>query len=433
MGRTGNVGWTFGYNPASQIVSETRDNDAFAWTGAVAVDRNYAVNGLNQYTAAGPASFAYDANGNLTADGTNIYVYDIENRLVKATTGSVVTNLVYDPLGRLFQVDKGTNASTTTFLYDGDALAAEYNYNGGTLKARFVHGSNAAADDPLVWYTSSTLSSKRWLHSDRLGSIVAATNATGGSPTINSYDEYGIPGPANTGRFQYTGQAWIGELGMYHYKARIYSPRLGRFLQTDPVGYQGGINLYAYVDNDPINLTDPTGNAPCPDQPNCWRADGERKQGEDVRANSSALDYATKNSKEVEVYSDEEAVNKSENISSIEKDSSGNYQRVPLNGEAKIDAGKVETQAQSRPGTEMLSHGQPGTIVPGPKDDSAVVQNKLPSGIAHSGRYGVLEFVAGRFQFTLTKGSLTVEPGLQGINERKDMQVRLNEFQERRP
>jgi hypothetical protein len=70
---------------------------------------------------------------------------------------------------------------------------------------------------------------------DQQGSIVAIADRYGNPVAINAYDEWGIPNAArSSGRFGYTGQAWIPELGMYYYKARFYSPTLGRFLQTDP-------------------------------------------------------------------------------------------------------------------------------------------------------------------------------------------------------
>ncbi|HMG48484.1 MAG TPA: RHS repeat-associated core domain-containing protein, partial [Allosphingosinicella sp.] len=100
-------------------------------------------------------------------------------------------------------------------------------------------------------------------------SIVAVSDGSGAMFAINTYDEHGIPGAANAGRFQYTGQAWIPEIGMYYYRARIYSPSLGRFLQTDPIGYEAGMNLYAYVRDDPVNASDPTGTIRCNGDPRC--------------------------------------------------------------------------------------------------------------------------------------------------------------------
>jgi len=249
-GTTYDQSTTFTHSPSGQIVSTTRSNDVYAYTASANTNTATTVNGLNQAIGVGAGTVTYDARGNLASTGSNTYTYSGENHLL---TGPVAT-YTYDPLGRLYKLTAA--GLDSYFLYDGDKNAGQSSSPGGALVTRNVFGPGA--DEPLVQYAAAT-GNRTWQTADERGSIVVATNDSAGVNYVNKYDEYGVQAASYVNRFQYTGQAWIKEAGIYYYKNRFYSPRLGRFLQTDPIGFGDGMNAYNYVGGDPINASDPSG------------------------------------------------------------------------------------------------------------------------------------------------------------------------------
>jgi RHS repeat-associated protein len=219
--------------------------------------RSYAVNGLNQYTSVAGVPYSYDDDGNLTGDGVWTYGHDAQGRLVSATKPGTTIGFGYDAAGR--RRSRTLNGAVTQVLWAGEQEAAEYD-GAGALQRRFVWGS-LGPDEILavIGVTGSLSARRRFHHADGLGSTVALTNNVGVVLEKHAYTPYGV-GNANAGTpWRYTGRRLDAETGLYHLRARDYSPLLGRFIQPDPIGIAGGINLYAYVENDPLNATDPSG------------------------------------------------------------------------------------------------------------------------------------------------------------------------------
>jgi len=265
---------TVGYDPLSQVTNLDYPAGFFVADTSYLYDgvgnrlretvngtpANYSPNSLNQYAHRETQDFTYDANGNLTNDQATTFAYDSENRLLSASANT--SSYTYDPFGR--RLSKTVGGTTTRFLYDGEQLIAETD-SSGALTAKYVFG--AGLDEPLRLERAGTFI---YYHADGLGSIVALTDGSGAVLERYQYDAFGttrMTDPAGAvrtnsvvaNRFAFTARELDAETGLYHYRARTYSPSLGRFLQRDPVGYSADINIYRYVLNNPILFNDPLG------------------------------------------------------------------------------------------------------------------------------------------------------------------------------
>ena len=240
---------TYAYDPAGNRTSLTRNNGTASLLPAAVASATYDV--ANEQTAFAGATLQYDANGNLTNDGTSTYVWDARNRLV-AISGGATANFVYDPLGR--RTSRTINSVVSQFAYDGNDITAEI--GGGAVGANYLRSLNI--DEPFIRQTGT---GNEHYHTDALGTTLALTNTAGSSFLTYGYEPFGKTTPTGTSAnsFQYTGRENDGT-GLSYYRARYYHPRLQRFIGEDPLRLDGGdINLYNYVRNRPINYRDPKG------------------------------------------------------------------------------------------------------------------------------------------------------------------------------
>gem|GEM_PF-4128412 len=193
--------------------------------------------------------------GSLTSDGTYTYGYDAENRLISASGAGNVAAYAFDAQDR--RKSRTVNGTTTISVTDADNREVlEYDGATGVIQRWYAYG---LGPNDLLNQMNVPAGTRATLVPGLLGSIIGSIDSATGALTKFGYRPFGAS-PAAPAAFGYTGQRIDAEAGgLYHYRARHYSPVLGRFLQPDPIGFAGGPHLYGYVGNDPLNLVDPAG------------------------------------------------------------------------------------------------------------------------------------------------------------------------------
>ncbi|WP_323864377.1 RHS repeat-associated core domain-containing protein [Xenorhabdus cabanillasii] len=236
----------------------------------------------------GTTQFALDNNGNRVSmilpsrvGGLNVTrIYDTLNRLTEVyqgaeTAASPIVHYTYDPAGRRTRAVYGNLQSPlaeTTLKYNQASLPTTltYQWNGSQLDVGYQEMAVFSGDASDIYIYGAgldevvadiTTRGHNFYFQDTLGSTLALTNAKGEVIEKHGYTAYGVEsGSGNdNAAFRFAGRRIDPETGLSYNRARYYSPILGRFLQTDPAGTEGGLNLYAYTGNEPVNLIDPTG------------------------------------------------------------------------------------------------------------------------------------------------------------------------------
>jgi RHS repeat-associated protein len=238
----------YSYDPNGRVVSTSGTLASVAMPAIASMtyddaDRLVSRNGV---------TFSYDNEGNLLDDSVRSYTWNARGELAAVNSPGVAATFTYDPTGR--RATKTINGTTTGYLYDGENIIQEQ------TGAQTADRLTAGYDETL---RRADAGGSRTPLRDRMNSTMGLADSSGTLTTTYGYDPHGVPNPSGAGsgnNQQYTGREYDAETGLLYNRSRYYSPATGRFISQDPIGFAGGsTNLYQYANNDPVNLSDPSG------------------------------------------------------------------------------------------------------------------------------------------------------------------------------
>lgn len=265
----------FNYDLSGQLTDATytfgQANETYRYDpNGNRIGSGYVTTPNNQIIADGAYTYSYDAEGNLvgrtnvSTRATTVYQYDYRNRLVsvvdKDPAGTVTQTLdfIYDALNR--RIARRFNGNLLFFLLDRENAWADADGGTGIISARYLLGNRT--DEMLARFWPGR--GVDWYLSDNLGTVRDVANSAGAVANHVEFDAFGrvlAQSASQLGdRFLFAGREWDAESDLYYFRARYYSPSLGRFISQDPVGFDAGdFNLYRYVKNSPLGFKDPSG------------------------------------------------------------------------------------------------------------------------------------------------------------------------------
>jgi RHS repeat-associated protein len=269
------LSWTYGYDALDRLTSATTSAITDGWTydadgnqltqtgtTPITFSMGSSSNQLTATTGSLVRSYSYDLAGHVTGYGTNGFTYNNRGRIAATVANS--TDYLYNALGQM--IEKSGTLGTTLFMQDeGGHLIGEYNGSGALIEETIWLGDTPAA---TLQPNGSGGVNIFYVHTDHLNSPRKIAQPTTGTLAWRwDSDPFGTAAPnqnpAGLGTFAYNlrfpGQYYQTETGLNQNLNRDYDPVVGRYVESDPIGLKGGVNTYAYVNENPISSTDPLG------------------------------------------------------------------------------------------------------------------------------------------------------------------------------